>query len=287
MRRSVPTTSKRPSPIGDVGFGGFEHRRGDGLALSPASSRPLDRSRARRHRRARGDRGQPGSRDRCRRAGGRPCAPGCRAAPPQPRKDVAWPWPVDCTLRPSTSVPPPGKAEMRRLRSACRRHARASRRCRCRAACRACAASRLRASKPRIRRARAPCRGSPRTRRCRRWCRPRSCTASPTAGSDCAGAARPDRCRSCAPPRRPALEHVVRLGPAGAAIGPGRHRVGEDATRRRRRLAGCRTWPGSSGRNCWSGCWRRPSRYRRPCCRGGGCAARETCPSRRAPARLR
>ena len=74
-----------------------------------------------------------------------------------------------------------------------------------------------------------------------------------------------------------AFEHVVRLRAAGAAIRRGRHRIGEHAARAdvdERDVVHA----GQAAREIDGldvGADRR--RYRRPCCRGGGRAARETC----------
>ena len=73
--------------------------------------------------------------------------------------------------------------------------------------------------------------GAPENRRCRRCCRRRWCREFCRAGSGCAGAIRRRRCRSARRRHRSALHQIARLRTAGAAIGPGRQRVGEHAAR--------------------------------------------------------
>ena len=96
-----------------------------------------------------------------------------------------------------------------------------------------------------------------------------------------------DRCRSTrAAASISALDDVDRLGPAGAAVGPGRRRVGEHALRcvdvdR----AGCRRrWSTPTARSAAGSRRRRASRTRRGS-RANASAARASCRRRRARAR--
>ena len=112
MRRSVPTTPKRRA-VGDVGF-----RRprasscGDAPAFLDHHVDAFDERGAGGHRRARADRGVAG--DLQRRIAVPVASPCCAAMPRRSAarrgKIEAWPWPVDCTLSPTVTVPSPGNA---------------------------------------------------------------------------------------------------------------------------------------------------------------------------------
>ena len=180
-----------------------------------------------------------------------------------------------------------GKGRATRPRSARRRNARESRRCRCRAACRCsatCARRCLEAARSsasasafsKILRKLAGVEGGA-DRGLERNGRGRDQIALADLDRVDAGDARGliDQ----------PLDQVIGLRASGAAIGAGRHRVGVDALHADIELAECRTSPESSARNCWSraGCRRRS--HRRRDSGSGARAARETCRRRRARVR--
>ena len=135
-RRSVPTTSKCPLSIGDVGLGGFQHARRRSALPSPASGRRRDRARCRPSwSSASRPRGCPSGRDRCRHADARSARPECRASR-RSGADRSWRGPGRCSARRCRArACRRRETAATRFRSAARRRARGSTRCRCRAAC--------------------------------------------------------------------------------------------------------------------------------------------------------
>ena len=252
--------------IDDVALRRFEQLGGDALALldqdvdarAPGRRRPSWSSAtpSRRRRRRRRARCRPGARARARAQ--------CRAVRRR-GGDRPWRGPGRSTARRA----PPSACRRRetaapRSRSARRRHVRESRRCRCRAAGRASPPRACAWRSRHSRRPPAPCRTRRESRRSRRWCRPRSCRGWRSGGieiraADLVGGDAGDARGLVDQP----FEEIVRLRPAGAAIGRRRHRVGEDAGDADVDLRDAIHGRESSGRNCWWRYGRRPSPHRR------------------------
>ena len=195
---------------------------------------------------------KPVSPTRCRRAGARSCVDRCRARRRATRPNtVAWLWPVDCTLQPRMSLSPPGKSiDAVSVGMA--------------PACSSMQETPMPRSISALRRLALALVEVGVVGERERLVDDAGEVAAVVGVAD-RGLHRHRRLRNqvlLAQPHRihaddarglfdHALQRVVRLRPAGAAIGADRHRVGEIAGHRHVDLRECGTCRAGSARNCW------------------------------------